>query len=342
MDLRAKLESQGLLQVIGNTPMLKVQSLSALTGCDIFLKCENLNPGGTVKDRPAKRMIIEAILRGDLKPGMKIIEGTAGNTGIGLALVGQALGYKVQVVVPKGMAVEKHKVLALYGAEVVETDAVIYPDPKHFFLVAKGIGLSDPNFWWANQFDNPDNWLSHYHTTGPEIYAQMEGKIDAVCVAAGSGGTAAGISKYIKEKNEKIKVIMPDPVGSGIVHYFTTGEFKTDGKYTMAEGVGITRKVGNFDPIRQDGVITIDDQKFTSLAMYVREKEGLVMGMSAMMNLAGCLQTALKFGKGQRIVSILCDGAERAMSKMYNPEFLAMKNLSGTVPTEKELLAMFS
>lgn len=341
MDLRKKLESQGLLQVIGNTPVMKVHSLSALTGCDIFMKCESLNPGGTVKDRPAKKMIVEAILRGDLRPGMKIIEGTAGNTGIGLALVGQALGYKVRVVVPKGMAIEKHKVLGLYGAEVVETDAVIYPDPRHFFLVAKQIGQSDPNFWWANQFDNKDNWLSHYETTGPEMYAQMDGNIDAVCIAAGSGGTVAGVSKYMKEKNSKIKVIIPDPVGSGIIHYYQSGEFKTDGKYTMAEGVGITRKVANYDPVQQDGVMTIDDQKFTSLAMYVREKEGIVMGMSAMLNLAGALYTAINGGRGQRIITILCDGGERAMSKMYNPEFLKEKNISGTVPSDKEIIDLF-
>lgn len=341
MDLRSKLQSQGLLQVIGNTPVLKVHSLSALAGCDIFMKCEHLNPGGTVKDRPAMRMIIEAIIRGDLKPGMKIIEGTAGNTGIGLALVGQALGYKVQVVVPKGMAVEKHKVLGLYGAEVVETDAVIYPDERHFFLVAKKIGLSDPHFWWANQFDNPDNWLSHYHTTAPEMWAQMEGKLDTVVVAAGSGGTAAGVSKFMKEKNPKIRVVLPDPVGSGIIHYYQSGEFKTDGKYTMAEGVGITRKVGNFDPIIQDDVVTINDQKITSLAMYVREKEGLVMGMSAMMNLAGAFYSALKYGRGQRIMTILCDGGERAMSKMYNPAFLIDKGLDGSLLSDRDILEMF-
>ncbi len=341
MDLRAKLQSRGLLQVIGNTPVMKVQSLSALTGCEIYMKCENLNPGGTVKDRPALRMIVEAIIRGDLKPGMRIVEGTAGNTGIGLALVGQALGHKVTVVVPKGMAVEKHKVLKLYGAEIIETDAVIYPDEKHFFLVAKKIGESNPEYWWANQFDNPDNWLSHYLTTGPEMWKQMDGKIDAVVIAAGSGGTAAGVSKYMKEKNSRMKVILPDPVGSGIVHYYKEGAFRTDGKYTMAEGVGITRRVANYDPIIQDDVVTIDDQKITSLAMYVREQEGLVMGMSAMLNLAGTLYTALKYGKGQRIISILCDGGERAMSKMYNPEFLAEKNIDGSVPSEKDIVEMF-
>lgn len=228
MDLRTKLKSTGLLQAIGNTPLIKVNTLSEMTGCEIFLKCENLNPGGTVKDRPALNMVIEAIVRGDLKPGMTIVEGTAGNTGIGLAMVGQALGYKVIVVMPKGMAKEKHDILKLYGAEVVETEAVDYSDDRHFFKVGKKIGQSDPNYWWANQFDNPDNYFSHYNSTAPEIYEQMGGKIDVMVVAAGSGGTAAGISKYMKEKDPKIKVVMPDPIGSGITSYFKTGTFSPD------------------------------------------------------------------------------------------------------------------
>lgn len=341
MDLRAKLKSTGLLQVIGNTPVLKVQSLSQMTGCEIFMKCENLNPGGTIKDRPAMNMVVEAIVRGALKPGMTIVEGTAGNTGIGLALVGQALGHKVIVVMPKGMAIEKHKVLKLYGAEIVETDAVPYSDDRHFFKVGKKIGQSSADYWWANQFDNPDNFLSHYQGTAPEMYQQMDGRIDAVVVAAGSGGTAAGISKYMKEKNPRIKVIMPDPVGSGITSYFTSGDFTSDGRYTMTEGVGITRMVDNFRHIQQDRCYTIDDQKLTSLAMFLREKEGLVMGMSSMLNLAGAFNTALKYGPGQRIITFMCDGGERALSKMYNPEFLKEKNLDPAILNEHEIKEIF-
>lgn len=342
MNLRNKLSSTGLLQVIGNTPMLKVQSLSAITGCEIFMKCENLNPGGTIKDRPALNMVIEAIMRGDLKPGMTIVEGTAGNTGIGLAMVGQALGHKVIVVMPKGMAPEKHKVLSLYGATIVETDAVVYPDERHFFMVGKKIGQSSPDYWWANQFDNPDNYLSHYQTTAPEMYEQLQGNIDAVSVAAGSGGTAAGVSKYMKEKNPKIKIVIPDPVGSGISNYFNKGEFSSDGSYTMTEGVGITRLVENFKHIYQDQAFTIDDQKITSLAMFVREKEGLVMGMSSMLNLAGAFKTALEMGPGKRIATFMCDGGERAISKMYNPDFLIEKKIDGTLLSEKEMVEMFS
>lgn len=341
MDLRSKLKSTGLLQVIGHTPIMKIQSLSAITGCEIYMKCENLNPGGTIKDRPALNMVVEAIAKGILKPGMTIVEGTAGNTGIGLALVGQALGHKVIVVMPKGMAVEKHKVLKLYGAEIVETEACAYSDDRHFFKVGKKIGQSSPDYWWANQFDNPDNYLSHYHSTAPEMYEQMDGKIDVVVVAAGSGGTAAGVSKFMKEKNHNIKIIMPDPVGSGICNFFGTGHFDSDGKYTMTEGVGITRMVENFRHIKQDRCYTIDDQKLTSLAMYLREKEGLVMGMSSMLNLAGAFNTALREGPGKRIITFLCDGGERAISKMYNPEFLKEKELDGSLLTEKEIVEIY-
>lgn len=341
MDLRTKLKNTGLLQVIGNTPMLKVQSLSAITGSEIFMKCENLNPGGTIKDRPALAMVVEAIVRGTLKPGMTIVEGTAGNTGIGLALVGQALGHKVIVVMPKGMAIEKHKVLKLYGAEIVETDAVAYSDERHFFKVGKKIGQSSPDYWWANQFDNPDNYLSHYHSTAPEMYQQMDGKLDAVVVASGSGGTAAGVSKFMKEKNHNIKIIMPDPVGSGICHFFNRGTWESDGSYTMTEGVGITRMVDNYKHIKQDSCYTIDDQKLTTLAMFIREKEGLVMGMSSMLNLAGAFHTALKMGPGHRIATFMCDGGERAISKMYNPEFLKEKNIDGSLLTEKEVVAIY-
>jgi len=177
MDLRTKLKSTGLLQVIGNTPLLKVQSLSALTGCEIFMKCENLNPGGTIKDRPALNMVVEAIVRGDLKPGMTIVEGTAGNTGIGLAMVGSALGYKVKVVMPKGMAPEKHKILKLYGAEVIETEAVMYTDDRHFFKVAKRLAETSKDYWWANQFDNPDNYLAHYKSTPQGFLNTLRKKI---------------------------------------------------------------------------------------------------------------------------------------------------------------------
>lgn len=342
MDLIAKLKSHGLLQVIGNTPIIKIQCLSEMTGCEIFMKCENLNPGGTIKDRPAFNMVAQAIRRGDLRPGMTIVEGTAGNTGIGLAMVGQALGYKVIVVMPEGMAPEKHKILKMYGAEVVETAAVAFSDDRHFFKVGKKIGQSSPDYWWANQFDNPDNYLSHYEGTAPELYEQLEGKIDAVVVAAGSAGTLAGISKYMKEKNKNIKVVVPDPCGSGIASYFKKGTWESDDGSTMAEGVGICRFQELYGLVEQDEALTIDDQKLTWLARYIQQKEGLVMGMSSILNLAGALRTALKYGPGQRIATFICDGGERAVSKIYNDQFLIDNKLDYAVLSDKEIKDIFS
>jgi len=245
------------------------------------------------------------------------------------------------VIMPQGMAPEKHKVLKLYGAEIVETEAVPFSDERHFFKVGRKIGQSSPDYWWANQFDNPDNYLSHYLTTAPEMYQDMEGKIDAVIVAAGSGGTAAGVSKYMKEKNKNIRIVVPDPIGSGICSYFKTGEFTSDHAYTMTEGVGITRYQDNFKWIQQDECYTINDQILTSLAMYLREKEGLVMGMSSMLNLAGAFKTALKMGPGKRLITFFCDGGDKAISKMYNPAFLKEKNLDGSLLPEKEIVDLF-
>lgn len=337
-----KLRNTGLLKLIGNTPLIKVQSLSQLTGRDIFMKCENFNPGGTVKDRPALNMVVKAIARGDLKPGMTIVEGTAGNTGIGLAMVGQALGFEVIVVLPKGQDPSKLKNLALYGAKIHETDAVMYPDEKHFFLVGKKIGTSSPNYWWANQFDNPDNWGSHYETTAPEMWEQMEGKIDSLVCAAGSSGTIAGVSKFFKEKDPTIKVHLVDPHGSGLCRYVHQKSWEPEGSYTMAEGVGITRMTDNFGQAQIDDAFTLDDQSLTTLAYWLRKKEGLVMGMSSMLNVSGALKVALKSPKGSRIVTFMCDGGDRATGKMYSSEFLKEKKLSDRVVSDEELVKLFS
>jgi cysteine synthase len=341
-DLEQKLKKSGLLSLIGNTPMTKVESLSALTGREIFMKCENFNPGGTIKDRPALHMVVNAIKEGKLKPGMTIVEGTAGNTGIGLAMVGQSLGYKVIVVLPKGQDPSKLKNLALYGAQIHETDAVMYPDERHFFLVGKKIGTSSPEYWWANQFDNPHNWGSHYETTAPEIWKQMGGKIDHLVCAAGSSGTIAGVSKFLKEQDKKIQIMLVDPHGSGLCNFVKSGSWDPEGTYTMAEGVGITRMTENWAMAQVDGAFTLPDQALTSLAYWLKNKEGLVMGMSSMLNLAGTLRCALQAPKGARLVTFMCDGGDRAIGKMYNPEFLKEKALDSTVLSDKDLIEYFA
>lgn len=343
MNLKLQLKKTGLLQLIGNTPLIKVESLSKLTGREIFIKCENFNPGGTIKDRPALYMVINAIADGSLKPGMTIVEGTAGNTGIGLAMVGQALGYKTIIVLPKGQDPSKLKMLSLYGAQIVEAEAVVYPDERHFFPMGRKIGTSSPNNWWANQFDNPANWQSHYETTAPEIWSQMNGLVDHLVCAAGSSGTVAGVSRFLKQMNPGVKVSLADPTLSSLYNNYHHNNWEVTGTYTMAEGVGITRPCENWSAAKPhiDDVFTVTDQALTTLAYYVREKEGLVMGMSSMLNLSGVLRTALKSPKGSRLVTFMCDGGDRATSKLYNPEFLAEKKLDSTVLSDTELVKYF-
>ena len=343
MNLKLQLKKTGLLQLIGNTPLIKIESLSTLTGREIFMKCENFNPGGTIKDRPALGMVIQAIADGSLKPGMTIVEGTAGNTGIGLAMVGQALGFKTIIVLPKGQDPSKLKMLSLYGAQIVETDAVVYPDERHFFLMGKKIGTSSPDYWWANQFDNPANWQSHYQTTAPEMWLQMKGEIDHLVCAAGSTGTIAGAAKYFKQMAPSCKVTLVDPTLSSLYSNFHHNTWDVKGEYTMAEGVGITRPCDNWTTAKPfiDDAFILPDQAITSLAYFVREKEGIVSGMSSMLNMAGALRTALKAPKGARIVTFMCDGGDRATSKLYNPEFLKDKKLDATVLKDNELLKYF-
>jgi cysteine synthase len=340
-EVEQQLKKSGLLGLIGNTPMIRVDSLSKLTGREIFMKCEIFNPGGTIKDRPALGMVVNAIAEGKLRPGMTIVEGTAGNTGIGLAMVGQSLGYKVIVVLPRGQDGAKLRLLALYGAQIHETDPVAYPDERHFFLMGKKIGTSSPEYWWANQFDNPHNWGSHYETTAPELWKQMSGDIDHLVCAAGSSGTIAGVSRFLKEQGAKTQVTMVDVNGSGLCNYFHNKKWDAQGTYTMAEGVGITRPTDNFHAAKIDDSFSLPDQALTTLAYYVRNKEGLVMGMSSMLNLAGAFKKALSVPKGSRVATFMCDGGDRAMAKMYNPDFLKEKNLDSTLVNDQELLDYF-
>ncbi len=342
MNKKLENSAKGILSLVGNTPLLKVQTLSELSGCEIFVKCENFNPGGTVKDRPAVNMVVEAIASGALKPGMTIVEGTAGNTGIGLAMVGQVLGYKVKVVMPKGQDASKLKQLALYGADTLEVDVVPFTDDNHFFKVAKKIGESDPNYWWANQFDNLHNFDSHYKFTGPEIFSQMNGEVDYFISAAGTGGTIAGVSCFLKQMNPKTQVYLVDPHGSGLKNYFHTKEFKIEGTYSMTEGVGITRLVENFKKAKIDNAYTFEDQPLVSLAYYLKQHEGLVMGMSSMLNLACTFKAALSAPKNSRLVTFMCDGGDRAINKMYNADFLKEHKYDSKLLNAKDLVNLFS
>jgi cysteine synthase A len=316
-----------LLDLIGNTPLICIPSLSKETGCEILVKCENLNPGGSIKDRAAKQMVLDAIQKAELKPGMTIIEGTAGNTGIGLGLVARALGYPMVTVMPKGQAGEKQRLAELYANQVILVDPVPFKDPHHFYHTARRLAEEKPHtYWWANQFENLSNFQAHYQSTGPEIWEQTQGKVDWLVSAAGTGGTIAGCSKFLKEKNPHIKVRLVDPMGSGLASYLANGEFKSEGS-SITEGIGIMRLVANFAQAQVDDWVTLSDQALVKMAYHLRDQDGLLVGSSAALNIAAAYELAKEKGPGQRIVTFLCDQGERSASKLWNEKFLKEKAL---------------
>lgn len=314
-------------KLIGNTPLLKINSLSKATGCEILLKCESFNPGGSIKDRAALKMVEKAVERGDLKPGMTIVEGTAGNTGIGLAVVAKSLGFGMMAVMPSGQATEKERMLGLFGADLKLVKPVPFKDENHFYHTARRLGEENKDFWWANQFENTDNFLAHYEHTGPEILEQTEGKLDIFTCAAGTGGTIGGNSKFLKENIKNIKCYLVDPKGSGLDSFMRTGEFKSDGG-SITEGIGIMRETQNFAKAELDGSMSFEDSLAVSLSRYVRDYDGIVLGTSSALNLAAAYRMALAHqGSGKRILSFMCDLGERSYSKMYNEDFLNEKGI---------------
>lgn len=315
-------------ELIGNTPILKVNSLSEISGNDIYLKCESFNPGGSIKDRAALKMVENAMERGDLKEGMTIVEGTAGNTGIGLAVVAKSLGLKMLAVMPQGQAIEKERMLSLFGAELKLVKPVPFKDENHFYHTARRLGEENKNYWWANQFENIDNYLAHYEHTGPEIYKQFDGDLDFFVAAAGTGGTIGGNSAYLKEKIKKIKCYLVDPNGSGLDSFMRTGEFKSQGG-SITEGIGIMRETQNFAKAKLDGSFSLNDNILTSISRYVREKDGIVLGSSSALNLSAAFCLSLKHeNQNKRILSFMCDLGERSYSKMYNDDFLKEKEIN--------------
>lgn len=316
-----------LTGLIGNTPLVRVNSLSRLTGCEILAKCEYLNPGGSVKDRAALQMIQDAAACGDLRPGKTIVEGTAGNTGIGLAIAGRSLGYRVLVVMPSGQAVEKERQVSLHGADLKLVKPCPFSNPNHFYHTARRIAEAEPEtYWWANQFENLSNARAHATGTGPEIRTQTGDRLDCFVSAAGTGGTIGGVSSYLKKEMPDTRVILVDPEGSGLRSYVKTGEFSSEGS-SITEGIGIMRLVDNFRQAVVDDAVTLADQDLVTVAHYLREEEGLVVGSSSALNLAGALWTAVRHGPGKRILTLICDGGDRSFSKLYNPEFLKEKEL---------------
>ncbi len=318
-----------LAEAIGNTPLIRLRKASEETGCEILGKAEFMNPGQSVKDRAALFIIQDAIRRGELKPGGTIVEGTAGNTGIGLALVGASMGFKTVIVIPETQSQEKKDMLRLAGAELVQVPAAPYRNPNNFVRYSERLAkelarTTNEGVIWANQFDNVANRQAHIETTGPEIWEQTKGKVDGFCCAVGSGGTLAGVAAALQPKG--VKIGLADPDGAALHSYYTTGELAMEGG-SIAEGIGQVRITKNLEGFTPDYSYNISDKEALPVVFDLLEHEGLCLGASSGINVAGAMRLARDLGRGHTIVTILCDFGTRYQSKLFNPEFLREKDL---------------
>jgi cysteine synthase A len=326
---------QDLISAIGNTPLIRLNRVSQLTGCDIWGKAEFLNPGQSVKDRAALFIIHDAVKSGTLKPGGTIVEGTAGNTGIGLTLVANSLGFKSVIVIPDTQSQEKKDALRLYGAELIEVPAKPYKNPNNYIKIsgrlAEKLNRELPDgAVWANQFDNTSNKRAHVETTGPEIWQQTGGRIDGFICSVGSGGTLAGVAEALRARNPDVKVGLADPEGAALYEYFANGTLKSSGN-SITEGIGQGRITANLEGLKIDNPYQISDAEALPYIFDLLEHEGLCLGGSSAINIAGAVRMAQDLGPGKTIVTILCDYGNRYASKIFNPEFLHAKGLP--VPT---------
>ncbi|PMB27858.1 cysteine synthase A [Fischerella thermalis] len=316
----------GFVGTVGNTPLIRLNSFCEETGCEILGKAEFLNPGGSVKDRAALYIIQDAEEKGLLKPGGTVVEGTAGNTGIGLAHICNAKGYKCLIIIPDTQSQEKMDALRVLGAEVRPVPAVPYKDPNNYVKLSGRVASEMENAIWANQFDNLANRRAHYETTGPEIWRQTDGTIDGWVAATGTGGTYAGVSLFLKEKNPDIKCVVADPMGSGLYSYIKTGEIKMEGN-SITEGIGNSRITANMEGAPADDAIQIHDQEALRVVYQLLRKDGLFMGGSTGINVAAAVALAKQMGPGHTIVTILCDSGSRYQSRIFNREWLQSKGL---------------
>jgi cysteine synthase A len=321
----------GIAEAIGNTPLIKLKRASAETGCTILGKAEFMNPGQSVKDRAALFIIEDAVKSGRLRPGGVIVEGTAGNTGIGLALVGNALGFRSVIVIPETQSQEKKDMLRLCGAELVEVPAVPYSNPNNYVKLsgrlADTMARTEPNgAIWANQFDNVANRNGHVLTTGPEIWRQTDGKVDGFVCAVGTGGTLAGIGIALKERSNSVKIALADPLGAALYSYYTTGVLKSAGS-SITEGIGQGRITKNLEGAPVDIAYQIPDAEAVTLIFDLLEHEGLCLGGSSGINVAGAIRLARELGPGHTVVTVLADYGTRYQTKLFNPQFLRQKGL---------------
>ena len=317
----------GFSGTVGDTPLIRLQSLSAETGCNILGKAEFLNPGGSVKDRAALYIIRDAEQRGALKPGATVVEGTAGNTGIGLAHICAERGYRCIIVIPDNQSPEKMELLRTLGAEVRPVPAKPYVSPDNYQKIAARLAAELPNAIWANQFDNVVNRQAHYETTGPELWRDTDGAIDAFVCATGTGGTLAGAARYLKERNGRVRIVLADPQGSALYNWVKTGELKAEGS-SITEGIGTTRITANLEGTPIDDAVSIDDQTCVTMVYRLLREEGLFLGGSSGINAAAAVQVARDLGPGHTVVTVLADRGGLYSQRLFNPDWLSKKGLS--------------
>ena len=314
---------EGFTGSVGNTPLIRLHALSEETGCEILGKAEFMNPGGSVKDRAAKSIVLDAERRGALKHGGTVVEGTAGNTGIGLAHVCNARGYKCVIVMPDNQAAEKYQIVEALGAELRKVPAVPYSNPNQYQKVAARVASELPGAVWANQFDNPANRDAHFESTGPEIWHDTGGKLDAFCAATGTGGTLAGVARFLKSKSAAVRIVLVDPPGSALYHYIKDGELKSDGGNSITEGIGTGRVTANLAGAPIDDALRIADAETISYVYRLLRQEGLLLGSTAGINVAAAVLLARQMGPGHTIATILCDGGAKYQSRLFNRAWLA-------------------
>ena len=320
-----------LPDAVGNTPLIRLRKASEITGCEIWGKAEFMNPGQSVKDRAALWIIRDAVAKGQLRPGGTIVEGTAGNTGIGLALVGAAMGFRTVIVIPETQSQEKKDMLRLAGAQLVEVPAVPYKNPNNYVKysgrLAEKLAATEPQgAIWANQFDNVANRQAHIDSTGPEIWEQTGGRVDGFICAVGSGGTLAGVEIALRERNPDVKIGLADPMGAALFEYYAHGELKAEGS-SISEGIGQGRITENIKDLKVDFPYRIPDEEGVRVTFDLLREEGLCMGLSTGINVAGAIRLAHDLGPGKTVVTVLCDYGSRYQSRLFNPAFLAEKGL---------------
>jgi cysteine synthase A len=324
--------AEGFVGAVGHTPLIRLRRISEESGCEVLGKAEFLNPGGSVKDRAARAIVLAAEHRGELAPGGTVVEGTAGNTGIGLAHVCNARGYRCVIVMPDNQSPEKYRLLETLGAEVHRVPAVPYSNPNQYQKVAERLARSLPNAIWANQFDNRVNREAHLDSTGPEIWAQTDGRVDAFTCAAGTGGTFAGVAHYLKSKRKRVRCVLADPPGSSLYEYVRSGTLKATGSGSITEGIGIGRVTANLRDAPIDEAVHIADAETVRYVYRLLYEEGLFLGSTSGINVAAAAGVARTLGPGHTVVTILCDGGAKYQSRLFNRDWLAEKGLAEHVP----------